>query len=315
MTLGEGRDNQVGGRAEALPGRIRTLFNGLYRRPPPHYKSHRLLSSSPTSRMHPSGRPQEPRVPAVPGACSPRAGAPTPSSRKPEGAQPRRRDPGALWGRGRGGRRAEGQPGSACSGRRRCHILSLCLLPPSPASRSRPGCAASPPAEAARPPAAPGRAVPAARRVKRPQGRSLPPGGGPARPLSRFPPGPPTRDRSLRRRPPRGPPSGTPQSRPELRPPRASADTCRGLRSRPGTRVVDSTAERPWRVTEPKTRLPPRPRDALATHWLAAEGWAPIAVGPPSAPPAPPATLRRGPNLPPRLPAVLASPGRGCSGQ
>lgn len=131
MTLGEGRDNQVGGRAEALPGRIRTLFNGLYRRPPPHYKSHRLLSSSPTSRMHPSGRPQEPRVPAVPGACSPRAGAPTPSSRKPEGAQPRRRDPGALWGRGRGGRRAEGQPGSACSGRRRCHILSLCLSPAS----------------------------------------------------------------------------------------------------------------------------------------------------------------------------------------
>lgn len=99
------------------------------------------------------------------GACSPRAGAPSPLSRKPGGARPRRRDPGewggprrGVGGRWPGGPRAGPAP-PALAGGGATSPASLCRLPPSlprpPARRSGPGCATSLPAEAALRPTAP----------------------------------------------------------------------------------------------------------------------------------------------------------------
>ena len=191
-TLGEGRDKQVGCRAQALPGRIRTLFQSLHQRPPPHYKSHRLLSSFPAPTRHPSGRPREPRIPAVSGACPPRAGAPSPLPRKPRGAQPRRRDPGEWGVRGAesGAAGLEDRGPARLSPLWKAEVphpqpLSAACLPPSPArppaARGRDAPRPCPPRLRSGP-LLPCPAVPAAGHVKRPQRRSLPAGQGPARP-------------------------------------------------------------------------------------------------------------------------------------
>lgn len=301
MTLGEGRDKQVGCRAQALSGGTRTLFQRLHQRPEPHYKTHRSQRSFPAPRMHPSGGPQDPGVPAVSGASSPQASAhhlllANPEGRSQKAQRPRGVEGAAAWTRAPRAWRA-----------RRCHIPSLSLPPASfarpPARRSGPGCAASMPAEAALRPAAP--LPPGARRGPRKTAAEAEPArrprpSAPPRPVTLQTPGP-------------GPQTGAPRAgrvssrrgrrraraRPKPRPRRASADTWQSLQTQRGTSGVDSEAARRRRVTELKTRLPPRPRDALAAHWLAAEGWAPIAVCPPSAPP-PRAAARCGPGLPPR---------------
>lgn len=269
----------------SCPGALGPPPRSLHRRPPPCNKSHRSLSSSPHPQctlladLRNPGCPRRPQPP-------PQAPAPqTPPSRTRGGARE------ALGAAARGLRagRTAGRPPRAASrgprpappalaGSAATSTASLCLPPPRP-----PGAADR---DAPRPCPPRLRAGP-----RDPPPATSPGRGGTAHPPAeaRRAPQPAPRSPS-RSRPPRRPLSAAPRPRPSPRPSSRPAAPTRipGSASETGgdtrRRLRDSGSDRASRSLRRGFR--PAPQDALAAHWLAAEGWAPIAVARPL-PPAP----------------------------